>query len=84
MDLLIQMFGCFYWLLPDIISHFTLITLITQVNLLFASAQSKLSIGEMIFTNIMQDGAESNISAIRRVPGFQYVQRVGWAIVAFS
>ena len=46
--------------------------------------QSNLSIREMIFTNIMQDGAERNICAISQVPGFRYVQRVGWAIVAFS
>ena len=45
--------------------------------------QSNLSIKEMIFTYIMQDGTERNISAISRVPGFQYVQRVGETMVVF-
>ena len=45
--------------------------------------QSNLSIREMIFTNILQDGTERNISAISRVPGFQYVQRVGQTMVVF-
>ena len=45
--------------------------------------QSNLSIREMIFTNIMQDGTERNISAISRVPGFQYVQRVGQTMEVF-